>query len=683
MKRSSPPTEMDRLCQEVEILKGINAFLKQSFAAHDPVELLEKALNLFPHFSFLGAMDRGAAFLVDEERRELILTAQRNMPEEQKSLCARVPFGHCLCGKAAMRGTILFSSRIDHDHEIVYPGMKPHGHYNVPIRVDDRIEGVFVLYVHDGAESDRECFHFLEAIACVTAGALKRMALDRRMRRGCMMWHMVVENTPCGILTVDKKGVVRLFNATAEKMFGYRKEEIVGREAIELVPVPLRTFSEDVVRCCSMAENLQLIGQIPFDLEGLRQNGEVFPIRLAFSRMDGEEGSMFIAMVVDMSEEKRLFEEVVQLERTIIESAPFGIIVTDDQENIRVFNAAAEELFGYRREEIVGREVGSLIQDGMRLRRQGEVVDVLEKGGDRFSGRRVFEAEGKGKDGSVFPIRLAVNPMVMEGRPSYVRMIADISEEKRLYSELVQSERMAGLGGMVAGVAHEINTPVGIGVTASSELEDRTLEFERMLQREGVSEEELKEYLASTTRLARLIRVNLERAADLVRSFKAVAVDQSSEKPRLFKVREYVESSVLTLHHHLKNSKLTVFVICDDSLEVRSHPGAFSQIVINLVNNSRIHAFDPDRPGRITMEISSVEKRLHFIYRDDGKGMDEETRNRIFEPFFTTRRDLGGSGLGMHIVYNLVTQTLGGTIVCQSSPGKGMSVHMDIPLPEP
>ncbi|MBF0625358.1 MAG: CHASE domain-containing protein [Magnetococcales bacterium] len=366
--------------------------------------------------------------------------------------------------------------------------------------------------------------------------------------------------------------------------------------------------------------------------------------------------------------------------RTIIENAPFGIVVVDAGERILEFNLAAEQLFGHVREEIVGRPVGELVPPALRTAHQAGFQRFRETGADRILGLAPFETEALHKDGRIFPIRLAVNRMAMPSGVAFVGMIADITEEKQIYSELIQSEKMAGLGNMVAGVAHEINTPVGIGVTAASELEERTRVFADLLHKEGISEEELKAYLASTLRLVALTRGNLERAADLVRSFKLVAVDQSSEKPRAFKVRECVEAAVLTLQHELRKTQLLVRVSCPHDLEIQGYPGAISQIVINLVNNSRLHAFGPEDQGTIGMEFSVDGDFLAFSYRDDGQGMPEEVLQRIFEPFYTTRRDLGGSGLGLHIVYNLVVQTLGGTIACHSAVGRGVHFSIRIPL---
>ncbi|MBF0154603.1 MAG: PAS domain S-box protein [Magnetococcales bacterium] len=672
--------QLERLRKEINVKNAINAFLRKSIDARNIEELLDGALNLFSHFSFLGAEDKGAVFLVDEARQNLVLVAKRNLARELLSLCAEVPFGHCLCGRAALTGQIQFASVVDERHEICFDGMQPHGHYNVPIMFDGQVEGVIVLYLLPDADGDPECINFLQTAAAIVAGALKRLAAEKQIHMSEQMRRMVIENTPCGIITVNEKGAIQIFNSAAEHLFGYDKQDVYGTNIISLVPFPLRGLSKDIMRCCIETDNLHILGQTPFEAQGMRRDGSLFPIRLAVSRLGMEDGFSFIAMIVDMSEEKRLFDEVVQLERTIIESAPFGIVVADNEEHIRVFNVAAERLFGYSRDEILGKPVSKLVPCGMREAHESSSHAYLETGESHILGKAAFESEAMHKDGTTFPIRLAVNRMVMEGRPSFVGMIADMSEEKRLYAELVQSEKMAGLGSMVAGVAHEINTPVGIGVTAASELEERTHAFVELLHGEGISEDELEAYIASSLRLSGLIRVNLERASDLVCSFKSVAVDQSSEKLRTFKVRDYVESAVLTMHHELRHTKLMVAVSCTNDLEIRSHPGAFSQIVINLINNSLIHAFDSDEAGQITMDFQVFWDRLHFTYRDNGKGMSEESRSRIFEPFYTTRRDLGGSGLGMHIVYNLATQTLGGAISCQSAPGAGVTIHIDIPI---
>ncbi|MBF0308948.1 MAG: PAS domain S-box protein [Magnetococcales bacterium] len=501
-----------------------------------------------------------------------------------------------------------------------------------------------------------------------------------KLRQSEEMRRLIIDNTPCGIVATDEKGRIQVFNTAAENLFGYSKEEAFGRNALEMVPTNLQQLTCEIFRSFLKADNLSTLGLIPFEMEAVRHDGVVFPVRMAINPVKTADGTSYVGMIVDISGEKRLFEEVARLEKTIIESAPFGIIVADDELSIRMFNAAAEILFDYQREAIIGQSVISLLPLSLYETFEKGVAHYRALGELPFPEGLFFEVRAKRRNGQEFPARLAVNRMEIASHASFVAMVVDITEEKRLLSELVQSEKMAGLGGLVAGVAHEINTPVGNGVTAISELQDRLDAFIRLADEEGLSEEELKDHLASTQRLVRLARINLERATELMRSFKSVAVDQSSEQLRTFKLRAYVESAITTLHHRLKNTRISIMILCPQDLEIRSYPGAISQIVINLIENALLHAFPGDDYGLITLTFTRMGERLHFTYQDNGQGMTEEIRQRIFEPFFTTRRDHGGSGLGMHIVYNLVTSTFGGTISCQSSPNQGVTIQIDMPM---
>ena len=251
---------------------------------------------------------------------------------------------------------------------------------------------------------------------------------------------------------------------------------------------------------------------------------------------------------------------------------------------------------------------------------------------------------------------------------------------RRTQSQLVQSEKMAALGGLVAGVAHEINTPVGIGVTAVSHLGQKTREIRALYDKDEVRRADLEDYLAVAQETADMTLGNLERASELIRSFKKVAVDQTTEERRPFKVREYIDAILLSLRPRLKKTRHRVEVRCDPDLAVESYPGAFSQILSNFVLNSLTHAFNEGQEGRMVIEASASGGLLTLTYSDDGRGMEPEVLRRVFEPFFTTARSKGGSGLGLSIVYNLVTQTLGGAISCESAPGRGATFTVTVPL---
>lgn len=263
------------------------------------------------------------------------------------------------------------------------------------------------------------------------------------------------------------------------------------------------------------------------------------------------------------------------------------------------------------------------------------------------------------------------------------RLTESLRELRLAQEQLVQSEKMAALGNLVAGVAHEINTPVGVGVTAASHLEAKVLRYRELYRQGKLTRTDFEKFLDVAGESSEIVSANLKRAAGLISSFKQVAVDQSSGDRRRFKVREYIEELLKSLNPKLKRTRHQVRVECPGELAIDSYPGAFSQIITNLILNSLAHGFEDDTPGEILLGVRAEGGHLELHYSDNGKGIPEEHLKRIYDPFFTTRRGQGGSGLGMHIVFNLVTQTLGGRIECRSSPGQGVVFEIRVPLQDP
>ena len=248
--------------------------------------------------------------------------------------------------------------------------------------------------------------------------------------------------------------------------------------------------------------------------------------------------------------------------------------------------------------------------------------------------------------------------------------------------DLVEREKLASLGSVVAGVAHEVNTPIGVGVTAASSLKHATQGIAEKLQSNTLKKSDLTGYFEIAQRSADILERNLGRAAELIRSFKQVAVDQSSETVRVIELGSYVKDVLTSLQPALRKAGHRVEVSAGDRLELKTSPSALWQIVSNLVMNSILHAFDKDQNGVITIAIERVGASARLTYTDNGRGMPADIRRRIFEPFFTTKRGRGGSGLGLSIVYNLVTKTLGGTIAVNSAPGEGSEFVITIPVRE-
>jgi two-component system, NtrC family, sensor kinase len=255
-----------------------------------------------------------------------------------------------------------------------------------------------------------------------------------------------------------------------------------------------------------------------------------------------------------------------------------------------------------------------------------------------------------------------------------------IDDLKMMQDKLVESEKMSALGTLVAGVAHEINTPVGTSITLASTLADETTQLMTMLAEGQLKRSDFQAYLDIAAESTRLLLANLNRAGELVQSFKQVAVDQASLDRRTFRIKPYLEEVAMSLSPHIRKTHHTLIVTGDEWLEIDSCPGVIAQIATNLVTNSLNYAFKPEDRGQLQFTIAREGDRLRMTYSDDGCGIPAENLSKIFNPFFTTGRHQGGTGLGLHIVYNLVTQTLRGQIDVRSAVDEGTHFQILFPL---
>ena len=258
------------------------------------------------------------------------------------------------------------------------------------------------------------------------------------------------------------------------------------------------------------------------------------------------------------------------------------------------------------------------------------------------------------------------------------KMQENFNRLKETQEDLVQAEKLASLAQMVAGVAHEINTPIGMALTDVTHLNEETKELKKLYLNQEMSEEDFNDYLKQVEESSNLITTNLHKGAKLVKSFKQVAVDQSSDEDRMFNLKKYVEEVLMSLNNVLKKTKHKIVVDIDKDLNINSNPGAFSQIITNFIMNSLIHGFEDKEEGEIIIYAKLEDDMLDFVYQDNGKGISQEVKEKIFDPFYTTKRHAGGSGLGMNIIYNIITQKFGGTIKIYSELGEG--VKFDIKM---
>lgn len=258
--------------------------------------------------------------------------------------------------------------------------------------------------------------------------------------------------------------------------------------------------------------------------------------------------------------------------------------------------------------------------------------------------------------------------------------ITEKNEElQQQYTFILEAEKAASLGHLVAGVAHEINTPVGVSLSTASYLKKVNDEHRQRLAAGQMNKENLKELMSVIDESARLLNTNLERAADLVKSFKQLAVDQSSGLQEQFELKDNIDSVILSLLHEYKHMPVKIENRCPEQVYLNTYPGALSQIFTNLIINSLHHGLKTTSDGLIEIDASVKPDWIILTYRDNGIGISEKNLKKIYEPFFTTKRHDGNSGLGMHIVMSLVTQKLKGNIRCESKEGEGVTFIMEFP----
>ncbi len=246
--------------------------------------------------------------------------------------------------------------------------------------------------------------------------------------------------------------------------------------------------------------------------------------------------------------------------------------------------------------------------------------------------------------------------------------------------QLIESEKMAALGKLVAGVAHEINTPLGVSLTSLSYSQGLHEKLQEQFNSETLKRSDLEKFLEKNQQGVSIAINNLNRASELVKTFKKVASDQHIEESRRFSLADYLANIVTTLEPKLKQKNVVIEWNCDESITLQSYPGLLWQVFSNLVMNSLIHGYEHKNKGTINIQVEAHDEWVKITYRDDGCGMTEEVRSSIFLPFYTTKRHSGGTGLGMHIVYNMVSQKLRGTISCQSQPEQGTTFDITLPI---
>jgi len=256
---------------------------------------------------------------------------------------------------------------------------------------------------------------------------------------------------------------------------------------------------------------------------------------------------------------------------------------------------------------------------------------------------------------------------------------SSIIELSKAQDRLLEAEKMSSLGQLSAEVSHEINTPIGISITSTSYLSDIINKLQQDINDQKLSKRTIDSFIGNAKHSVELLLNNLQRAAELIASFKQVAVDQTNDKVRLINVAKYLDEIIQSIHPKLKKTNHCVKIHCDPHIEIYTHPGAIAQIIINLIINSIAHGFSNINRGEMAIDVTVEQQRLVILFTDNGTGVDDEQLEQLFDPFYTTQANNGGTGLGTHIIKNLVVDTLNGSINAYSKVGEGLSYRMTFP----
>jgi len=255
--------------------------------------------------------------------------------------------------------------------------------------------------------------------------------------------------------------------------------------------------------------------------------------------------------------------------------------------------------------------------------------------------------------------------------------ISNLQETKE---DLISVQKMATLGDLVSSLTHEINTPIGISITSSSHLDFLIQELNTKFVNEEMTKEEFIQFVGDAKELSHILSLNLNNTKKLVQGFKNIAVDQAIEEKREFNLKKYINEILLSLKSKIRGKGISVNVDCSDDLQIITYPGAFSQVIINLINNSILHAFSDLENEKISIIVTELNDNILLEYSDSGKGLSEEVSAKIFDKYFTTKRGSGGTGLGLHIIEKIISEILNGEIkILEKSEEKGLGFLITIP----
>jgi PAS domain S-box-containing protein len=518
-------------------------------------------------------------------------------------------------------------------------------------------------------------------------------------------YRKLFEGSVDGIYVTTPAGALLNANPALARMMGYATPE-------DLIHGVNDITHEIYVHPAARAQYQSLMqrdGMVrEFEYQARQRGGAVLWLSDSATAVSDEAGKIvrYEGTVRDITDQKRAEEAVAEGRRMlqqVIDTVPAVINVKDKKLRYVLMNRYMAGIFGIEPVDAIGRTTSDLMSRYGAQKTDANDKRVLES----RTGLGFYEEEYIDSSGNMRQWLVNKLPLLDPngGIENIVTVALDIGERKRgelemrkakdaaeaalrnlreTQNSLIEAEKLAALGRLVAGVAHEVNNPVGISLTVASSLERKAAMFTAEVARGDVRRSSLNEFLETSRDASSQLVANLNRAAELIQSFKQVAADRNYSDQRTFDLGDLTEQVVMSLRPGLRKHHLTLNVDCQPNLMMNSYPGPYGQVLTNLFLNSVAHAFPDGRPGAVDIQVrESGNDNVEIIFSDNGCGMSLDVRRRAFDPFFTTRRDQGGTGLGLHIVYSIVTNRLGGRLDLDSVPGSGTRIQIVLPRVAP
>lgn len=496
----------------------------------------------------------------------------------------------------------------------------------------------------------------------------------------------IIDSAPDAMIIVGSTGKILNTNKQSEVVFGYPQAEMIDQQIELLLPKSMHTnhiqLRNDYVKKPGsrlMSEGRVVLAQ--------KKNGHNFEAEVSLAPVKTDNGLIIICVVRDITERKRIetkLRDAEQRFRIAFESTATGMALIGEGEHFIQYNPSLIDLLGYS-----GKEIEQLTFADITLAEDWEkekelVAQLLSGKIDHYQiEKRCLHKNHE----AIWVFQTRTKIALQENNLCFIVEVHDLTarkhaEEKlqRAHEVMIQTEKMAALGGLVAGVAHEINTPIGVNLASATHLQDETRIVANRYAQSELSEEGLENYFSIAEQSVQLMVINCNRAANLIQSFKQIAVDQMIDDQREFNLATYIDEVLLSLRPKFKHLPIEIMVNCADDIQVDSVPGALSQIMTNIILNALNHAFDEGQHGKIEITAQCDQNdQIKLSISDNGKGMPDSVKQKVFDPFYTTKRGTGGSGLGLNIAYNQAFQSMKGSLSMQSELNKGSRFTLIFP----